>query len=132
MRRVRKATAQRYYQLLSGNAAIGSSLHDRMKEPQRLESDEYWWCDCGRRQMRFHLFVECRAWAPQIRELWQRVGKDCGWGHSRAPALRWLWKDDAVGMMVEYLERTRVGSRAPTEMARARVGEDREGGEALG
>ena len=39
---------------------------------------------------------------PQIKELWQRVGKDCGWEHPRAPALRWLWKGDAVGVVVEF------------------------------
>ena len=66
---------------------------------------------------------------PQIRELWRRVGKDYGWEHPRAPALRWLWKDDAVGAVVEFLENTRVGSRASTEMARARVDEDRDGQE---
>ena len=69
---------------------------------------------------------------PQIRELWRRIGKDCGWENPRAPALRWLWKDDAVGAVVELLEGTRVGSRASAEMARARVDEDRDGEEALG
>ena len=64
--RVRKALAGRYYQLLSGHAAIGSFLHGRMAGPQRLESDECWWCGCGKRQMRHQLFTECRAWAPQI------------------------------------------------------------------
>ena len=125
MRRVRKSTAQPYYQLMSGHAAIGSFLHDRMTGPQRLESDGCWWCNCRRRQSRHHLFTECRAWAPQIRELWRRVGKDCGWEHPRAPALRWLWKDDAVGAVVEFLENTRVGCRASAEMARARVDEGR-------
>ena len=37
--KVRKATAQRYYQLLTGHAAIGSFLHNRMTGPQRLDSD---------------------------------------------------------------------------------------------
>ena len=55
------------------------------------------------------------------------MGKDFGWEHPRAPALRWLWKDDAVGTVVEFLESTRVGSRASAEMARARVDEDRAG-----
>ena len=77
-------------------------------------------------------FVECRAWAPQIRELCQRVGKDCGWEHPRAPALRWLWKDDAVGAVVDFLERAGVGSRASAKIARARVDEGREGDEAMG
>ena len=105
----------------------GSFLHDRMSGPQRLDSDECWWCKDGRRQSRHHLFVECKSWTPQIRTLWQRVGKDCGWEHPRAPALRWLWKDDAVGAVVEFLESTKVGSRASVELARARVGEDRDG-----
>ena len=125
MRRVRKSTAQGYCQLLSGHAAIGSFLHDRMTGPQRLDSDECWWCGCGRRQTRHHLFTGCRAWTPKIRELWQRVGKDCGWEHPRAPAPRWLWEDDAVGAVVNFLESTRVGSRASAGMARARVDEVR-------
>ena len=104
---MRKSVAQRYYQLLSGHAATGSFLHDRMTGPQRLETDECWWCNCGRRQSRHHLFTECRVWAPQISEPWLRIGKDCGWEHPRAPALRWLWKDDAVGAVVEFLESTR-------------------------
>ena len=53
------------------------------------------------------------------------MGKDCGWEHPRAPAPRWLWKDDAVGAVVDFLESTRVGSRASAEMARARVDEVR-------
>ncbi len=87
LRRTRKSTAQRYYQLLSGHAAIGSFLHDRMTGPQRLESDECWWCRCGKRQTRHHLFTECRAWAPQIKELWKRIGKGCKWEHPRAPSV---------------------------------------------
>ena len=46
--------------------------------------------------------------------------------------MRWLWKDDAVGAVVEFLEGTRVGSRASAAMARARVDEDRDGEEVLG
>ena len=132
MRRVRTSIAQRCYQLLSGHAATGSFLHDRMTGSQRLETDECWWCSCGRRQTRHHLFTECRAWAPQIRELWRRVGRDCGWEHPRAPELRWLWKNDAVGAVADFLENTRVGARASAEMARARMDEDREGDEVLG
>ena len=77
-------------------------------------------------------FTECQAWRPQIKELWKRIGKDCGWEHPRAPAMRGLWKDDAVGAVVEFLEVTRVGSRASAAMARARVDEDRDGEEVLG
>ena len=109
-----------------------SFLHERVTGPQRLMTSDCWWCNCGKRQSRHHLFTECKAWTPQIRELWRRVGKDCGWEHPRAPALRWLWKDDAVGAVVGFLESTRVGSRASAEAARARMDEDRVGEEAPG
>ena len=81
-----------------------------------------------KRQSRHHLFTECRAWAPQIRELWKRIGRDCGWEHPRAPAQRWLWERDATGAVLEFLENTRVGCRASAEAARARVDEDRDAG----
>ena len=45
--------------------------------------------------------------------------------HPRAPALRWLWKEEAIEVVLEFLESTRVECRASTGMARARVGEDR-------
>lgn len=61
LRQVQKATAQRYCQLLTGHAAIGSFLHDRMTGSQRLEPDICWWRNCGRSQPRYHLFVDCRA-----------------------------------------------------------------------
>ena len=111
LRRVRKSTAQRYYQLLSRHAAIGSFLHGRMAGPQRLESDECWWCNCGKRQTRHHLFSECRARAPQIRRLWGRIGKDCHWERPRAPPVSWLWKEGATEAVLEFLEDTPVGYR---------------------
>ena len=61
---------------------------------------------------------------------WIQTGA-CTWEHPRAPTLRWLWKDDAVGAAVDFLDKTRVGSRASAEMARARADENREGSEAL-
>ena len=109
LRRIWGSTAQRYYQLLSGHAAIGFFLHDRMTGPQRLESDRCWWCNCGKRQTRHHLFTEC--WA-QIRRLWMRIGKDCKREHPRAPSVRWLWKEDATEAVIEFLEDTPVGPRS--------------------
>ena len=122
LRRVRKSTAQRHYQLLSGHAVIGPFLHDRMTGPQRLESDECWWCKCGKRQTRHHLFTECRAWALQIRKLWERIREDCHWEHPRA-SVRWLWKEEATEAVLEFLEDTPVGSRS-SGMARAKVDEN--------
>ena len=62
LRRVRKSLVSRYYQLLSGHAAIGSFLHERMMGPLHLESDRCRWCNSGARESRHHLFVECRVW----------------------------------------------------------------------
>ena len=59
-----------------GTPPSGSFLHERMSGAQRLGPSEFWWCNCGRRQSRHRLFVEYRAWAPQIRTLWRRIIKD--------------------------------------------------------
>ena len=40
------------------------------------------------RESRHHLFTKFKAWAPQIRRLWMRIGKDCKWKHPKAPAVR--------------------------------------------
>ena len=48
LRRVRKPLVGRYYQLLSGHAAIGSFLHERVAGPLRLESSECRWCGSGK------------------------------------------------------------------------------------
>ena len=95
-----------------------------MTGPQRLELDDCWWCNCGRRQARHHLFTECRAWAPQIRRLWRRIGKDCRWQHPRAPSVRWLWEERAIEEVLEYLGDTRLGCR----VSPGRAGVDEDGG----
>ena len=115
LRKVRKSTAQRYYRLLPSHVAIGSFLHDRMTGPQRLDTCECWWCSCGKQRLRYYLFTECQAWAPQIRTLWQRIRVGCRWEHPRAPDLRWLWKEEAIEAVVEFLENTRVGYRCRLE-----------------
>ena len=125
LRKVRKTTAQRYYQLLFGHAAIGSFLHDRMAGPQRLASDKCWWCNCDKKEIRHHVFTECKTWTTQIRRLWKRVGKDCNWKHPRAPSVRRLWKEDATAAVLEFLEDTPVGFRS-SGMVRPKV-DEREG-----
>ena len=62
--RAYKSLAGRHYQPLSGDAAIGFFLHGRITGPQRLELDECWWRNCGKRQTRHHRFTECRPWTP--------------------------------------------------------------------
>ena len=122
LRGVRKSLASRYYQLLSGHAAISSFLHERMMGPPRRESSDCRWCGSGKRESRHHLFIECRAWAPQIQRPWERVGKDYRWERPRAPAVRNLWKEGATEAVLKYSADTRVGCwslprarRAPRE-----------------
>ena len=58
LRHTPKHIAVRYYQLLSGHAAIGTYLKDKIR---KIDSDNCWWCGGGKRQARHHLFTECRA-----------------------------------------------------------------------
>lgn len=48
----------RYYQLLSGHAAIGSFHYDRMTGLLRRESSKCQWCGAGARESRHHI---CRV-----------------------------------------------------------------------
>ena len=43
----------------------------------------------------------------------ETVGKDCGWRHRKAPAVRELWREGsgATGIVLEFLEDTSVGLR---------------------
>ena len=98
-----------------------------MTGPQRSDSDECWWCNCGKRQTRHHLFTECRAWAPQIRRLWRRIGKDCRWQHPRVPSVRWLWEERATDAVLEYPGDTAVGCKVSPGRVRVDEGRDVEG-----
>ena len=53
-----KAVASRYYQLRTGRALIGPYL----KKIGKCASDTCWWCDCGVKQSREHLFKSCKKW----------------------------------------------------------------------
>ena len=123
LHRVRKSLSSRYYQLLSGHAAVGFFLHERMTGPLRRELGECRWCNCGKRESGHHIFIERRAWAPQIWKLWRGVAKDCGWRHPKAPAVRKLWKEGATEAVLESLGEVRAGCwqsagvRAPSEVA---------------
>ena len=106
LRRERKEAAARYFQLLSGHAAIGSFLAERTGS---VPSSECWWCGSGKRQSRHHLFIECRQWTPEIKKLWKEVGKACEWKHPR-PTVRLLFNDDrATPAVLDFLRDTRVG-----------------------
>ena len=75
LRRTPKSTANRYYQFLSGHAAIGLYLKDKI---WKTDDDWCWWCGEGKQQTRHHLSTECKAWLPQIRRLWRDIGKAHG------------------------------------------------------
>ena len=60
LRHERKALADRYCQLLSGHAATGDYLCNKIHQ---LSPDECWWCGQDERQTRHHLFVNCAAWS---------------------------------------------------------------------
>ena len=77
--KVRKELAGRFHQLLSGHAAIAEHLVRAGQAP----SDRCWWCESGERQTRFHIFVRCRRWEPEIKRLWKRVERDCESGRAR-------------------------------------------------
>ena len=100
---VQKERAGRFYQLLSGHAAIAPHLQRFGQAPD----DKCWWCGSGERQTRYHLFVRCRRWSPEIRRLWQNIERDCG---PRAPSIRFLFRDTgATAAVLEFLRDTRVG-----------------------
>ena len=105
----RKALAGRYYQLLSGHTATGNYLCNKI---HKLSSDKSWWCGQDERQTRHHLFVNCAAWKPQIKELWKKVGYLCGWKHPRAPRMALLFGDErATKAVLSFLRKTKVGQR---------------------
>ena len=102
--KTRKELAGRFYQPLLGHAATG----DHLLRVGQARKDECFWCGSGERQTRFHLFVKCKRWGPEVKRLWQRVRLDGGWGG--APSIRRLFGDERnVPAILEFLEETKVG-----------------------
>ena len=142
LRHERKTLAGRYYQLTSGHAATGGYLCNKV---HKLPPNKCWWCGHDVRQTRHHLFVNCAAWKPQIKELWKDVGYLCGWKHPRVPRISLLFGDKrAIKMVLSFLRMMKVGQMAtipPRDGAREEGGEesfgemsfgDRIGGDAKG
>ena len=99
-----KELASRFYQLLSGHAAVGEHL----QRVGQADSDRCFWCGSGARQTRHHLFIVCRRWTPEIRKLWQRVRAETGEGG--APSIRRLFRNEKnVKAILEFLDKTKVG-----------------------
>jgi hypothetical protein len=112
LRSERKETAVRYYQLMTGHAAIAPYLKNKVENG---DSEEYWSCQSGKKQSREHLFKECPKWNPQIRELWRRVGKDVGWQRAKWKSVAQLFKEErAEKAVVEFIRKTGVGRMSGT------------------
>ena len=108
LRRDRKEVVIRFYQSLSGHAAI-ETLAERTRE---APSSACWWCGSGKRQSCHHLVTECRRWTPEIKTLWKEVGKACRWKHPRAPSVRLLFRDErTTPAFLKFLRTTKVGRR---------------------
>ena len=102
--KTKKELASRFYQLLSGHAATAEHL----RRVGQADSDRCFQCELGAVQTRHHLFMVCRRWKPEIKELWQRVRLETGWGGS--PSIRRLFGDERnVKAILRFLERTKVG-----------------------
>ena len=61
LRSERNASAGLYYQFLSGHAAIGSYLHEKI---HKVEPSACGWCGSGERGFWYHLIARCKMWAP--------------------------------------------------------------------
>ena len=104
LNRTQKDLAGRFYQLLSGHAATAEHL----VRIGQTDSDRCFWCGTGEKQTRYHLFVKCRRWTPEIKRLWQRVRMETGWGG--APSIRRLFGSEKnVKVILEFLADTKVG-----------------------
>ena len=104
----RKEVASRFYQLLSGYAAVAEHL----LRVGQVSSDLCFWCGTGERQRRHHLLVRCKRWEPEIRKMWQRVRLDCEW--RGAPSVRLLFGNErAVPAVLEFVEGTGAESTKP-------------------
>ena len=107
LRHTRKELAGRYYQFLSGHAAIGAYLSEKVR---KLDSSACWFCGTGERMSRFHLVARCRRRTGQQRVLWKRVERLCECDRPRARTVRLLFDDvRATPAMLSFLRDTRVG-----------------------
>ena len=98
-----KELAGRFFQLMSGHAAVGEHL----VRVGQADSDACHWCGSGERQTRHHLFIKCKRWGPEIGRLWQRVRAETGEGG--APSIRRLFDGRNTRAILDFLRETKVG-----------------------
>lgn len=96
LRHERKAQESRRCRLLSGHAATGAYLCNKMG---KIPSDKCWWCGRNKKLTRYHLFVKCKSWAPQPKMLWQSVGNAYGWKHPMGSRIEMLSEGAATAVL---------------------------------
>jgi hypothetical protein len=105
--RTEKSTSQIIYQMTTGHALIGSHL----KRIQKIESDVYWWCQCGATQTREHLFKYCRRWKGQHKVLWKSVREASGRLMTSTSIKDLLWDRRCSAAVIEFFRSTEIGRR---------------------
>jgi hypothetical protein len=82
-----------------------------MKEKlKKIDSDQCWWYESGRRQTREHLFKECSAWKTQINNLWRQAGRKLGWRRPKMIKVsRLLREEKVIPDILQFLRDTGVG-----------------------
>ena len=109
---IRKGIAQRYYQLKTGHALIGTYLHWRT-----LRNDNgCWWCSANTPQNLHHLFKRCGRWKEQQRTLWRDVLEATKEGRKiteRTPMPRVFADWRCSQAILDFLAHTEVGRSYP-------------------
>jgi hypothetical protein len=101
----RKRLVERYYQLKIDHALTATHL----KRIGRVESDGCWWCGQQLRQIRQHLFYDCRSWTKERKTMLGKIGNK-KWKAAQVSAV--LAKRENTEAVLEYLASTKVGLRA--------------------
>jgi ribonuclease HI len=108
----KKSVTTRYLQLKSGHAVTGVHL----LKIKRAQDTQCWWCDNSRQDVA-HLMLHCRRWrrerdtmlkelqAAKIRISARKDGND----------LQTLFGDDAVQMVLRFVEGTAVGRKSEAD-----------------
>jgi hypothetical protein len=109
---IRKGIAQRYYQLKTGHALIGTYLHWRTLRNDNL----CWWCSAHTPQNLHHLFKRCDRWKEQQRTLWRDVLEATKEGRKiteRTPMPRVFADWRCSQAIIDFLAHTEVGRSYP-------------------
>jgi hypothetical protein len=108
----KKAVTARYLQLKSGHAVTGVHL----LRTKRVQDAQCWWCNNSRQSVA-HLMLHCRRWRrerdtmvkeAQAAKIMISTGRD-------ENDLQTLFSDDAVQMVLRFIEGTAVGRKSEAD-----------------